>query len=234
VTFLTVYVPTFERPELAVLLGSLVPQLTPDVRVVVSDNSPSGFAEPICEGLLVEYSRRGYNIGGDPNVLRALTEPGEYVWIVGDDDVLLPGAVAAVLEAIQYQPDRIVLTTPDAKIDAFHGTMHDWILSLTDRSILIAATLITANVYRQAALDLAVGVRKLDTHYPVSWAALSCERVIACSVPVFVVGVGHQQRIGGVRRIWQDYLDALTWTHDVPAIPVEDCARWNFPSLVRQ
>lgn len=226
---LCVYVPTCDRPELWALLESLCPQLTDDVRVVVSDNSPSRFGEPICEQFPVEYSHRHYNIGGDPNVLRGLTEPSDYVWIVGDDDPLLPDAVQNVLEAIEDRPDRIVLTTPEVPLAPFSGSIQDWVAGMADKSILIAATLITANVYRNACLDVEVGLRKLDTHYPVSWAALGCQTVATIPEPAFLVGCEHGQPMPEARRVWREYLDAFAWTYDLPPIPFRDCLRWNFP-----
>jgi hypothetical protein len=63
-----------------------------------------------------EYSRRATNIGGDANILRGATAgTGEYVWVVGDDDVLLPGAIAETLRMIDAdRPDRIIHFTPEA------------------------------------------------------------------------------------------------------------------------
>jgi hypothetical protein len=131
-----------------------------------------------------EYSRRATNIGGDANILRGATAgTGEYVWVIGDDDVLLPGAIAETLRMIDAdRPDRIIHFTPEAAglVPRGHtGTMGTLIDTLgDDASLLIAATLISANVYRRASLDTLWVTRRLR-HTTVTSTPASAHSVFA-------------------------------------------------------
>jgi glycosyltransferase involved in cell wall biosynthesis len=104
---LTIAIPTYNRSGfLGQLLDSLVEQVRsePRVEVLVSDNaSTDGTASLIDErqrlGLRLRYLRNAENIGPDANFLQCFeSASGKYVWIIGDDDLLLPGAVEHVLE----------------------------------------------------------------------------------------------------------------------------------------
>jgi len=96
---LTIYVPTFNRPDIEPCLASIVPQLVDGVELIVSDNDPDGYAEQFVKQYpQVQYSKRLKNIDGDPNVFRGVTQgTGKYVWVFGDDDTMFPGTVDALL-----------------------------------------------------------------------------------------------------------------------------------------
>ena len=76
---LTVYIPTFQRPELDLLLSSLLPQLPLNSEVIVSDNCPNRFAERIVKNhsdktqhIPILYSARHQNIGCSANIVRGI------------------------------------------------------------------------------------------------------------------------------------------------------------------
>jgi abequosyltransferase len=110
---LTIAIPTYNRSRyLARLLDSLIPQLQQEIRVevIISDNASPDNTSAVLE----EYARRGLrflslrnetNLGPDGNILNCfLRASGRYLWIVGDDDVLLPGSVESVLKLL-YEND---------------------------------------------------------------------------------------------------------------------------------
>lgn len=237
---LTIYIPTYQRPDLGVLLESLEPQLTADVEVIISDNDPAGMAHDITRKWLahvpchVHYSRRHQNIGGDPNILRGYTQgKADWVWVIGDDDVVLPGAVANVLQAIDSDDlDRLILLSHSAptKAAGMLGTMAD--LAAVDPGLPIAATLISANVVRRSALDLTLAHEHSDTMYGHSWANTTCRRVKVLASPAIRVGTGHTDEFaegsefsGDIGRIWSDLL------HGYGIEPTEESFSWNFVSI---
>jgi glycosyltransferase involved in cell wall biosynthesis len=57
--------------------------------------------------------RNGENIGADGNFLRCLEEArGQYVWVMGDDDLLVPGAIADLLSLLeQHEVDLVYLSS---------------------------------------------------------------------------------------------------------------------------
>lgn len=104
---LTIAIPTYNRARLvARLLESIAPQLAKHrdaVRIHVIDNAspddtPDAVRPFLERGLPVTYERNATNIGMDANIRKAYVEaPTEYVWVFGDDDVMLEGALDAVM-----------------------------------------------------------------------------------------------------------------------------------------
>ena len=108
---LSVAIPTYNRADtLRRQLGSLLGQIIGcqhDVELVVSDNASSDGTESVVAEIReqfpnVRYVRNPENIGLLRNVDVAVRAcRAEYVWIVADDDVLMPVAVEAVVRAVQ-------------------------------------------------------------------------------------------------------------------------------------
>lgn len=232
-SLLTIYVPAFERPaELRRLLGSIPAH--DDVQVIVSDDSGERHLENVAVGFASSYSPRNYNLGRDMNLLRsvAICET-PWLWVMGDDDWLLPGALDQVLAAIRRDDtDRIIAYTPEAAFripftgTATAGSMID---ALRDEpSLLIAATLCSANIFRTDTLDLAEGVRHLDTYYAYAWASVGCPRWTILDEPAIGVGVEYANTIPDTLYHWQNYLDGLCDHAGVSTLPVRSACRWNF------
>ncbi len=114
---LSLCIPTYKR---AALLGqalrAVLSQLTPDaaarVEVLVLDNaSPDQTPAVVAKAqadfphVALRYVRRPQNIGPDRNFTDALTQArGEFLYLLSDDDVLLPGAIAKLLSLIAEHP----------------------------------------------------------------------------------------------------------------------------------
>jgi glycosyltransferase involved in cell wall biosynthesis len=109
---LTIAIPTFNRElYLMELLESLLPQLaglaTDLVELIVSDNC----SEDLTASMVVSFQDRGLpcrlirnetNLGADGNFLQCLNlAQGQYVWVLGDDDLVEPGAIATLLDLLQ-------------------------------------------------------------------------------------------------------------------------------------
>ena len=115
---LSLCVPTYKRPALLrESLRAILSQITPDmarcVEVSVFDNAspdetPAVVAETQREfaGVPFRYVRHAENIGPDANFYGAVQQArGRFVLLISDDDVLLPGAVAKLLQLIAAHPD---------------------------------------------------------------------------------------------------------------------------------
>ena len=229
---ITIYVPTYRRSELDACLASIVPQLTPETELIVSDNDGSA-ANIVAKYPAAVFTRRRFNIEGDPNVLRGLAcGTGEYVWVFGDDDTMLPGTIETLLPMLDGV-DRIIHWSANARETGagFDGTMPDYITSLQDKSILVASTLITANVWRRAAMNVPLGLEKVDTKYPLFWAGLACRTVKVMNKPTITVGHVHTNVFDFFNEVIDDYLKALTARHNLPAIPLQDGLCWNFVNV---
>jgi len=108
---LTIAIPTYNRAcFLNVLLGSIYAQLIDKnypVNVIVFDNNSSDETAAVVasyknKGLPVVYKKNKSNIGADGNIARAFVDSAsKYVWVVGDDDILLDGAIRSAVEIIK-------------------------------------------------------------------------------------------------------------------------------------
>jgi glycosyltransferase involved in cell wall biosynthesis len=109
---LTICTPTYERPELLRrALGSVIAQVDPrltDVELVVADNSETDEPEQIATSLLaswpgpVQYVRNRPGIGMVANHNKVISlARGRNIAFLQDDDVLAPGGIAVVLDALE-------------------------------------------------------------------------------------------------------------------------------------
>lgn len=106
---LTIAIPTYGRNEtLAKTIAGLLPQLGGDCRLLILDNcSPVPVVETLAPVLAqwpqVRYQiiRHRVNLGGTANILRCfeLCET-EWIWTLGDDDVVCADALATIRRTI--------------------------------------------------------------------------------------------------------------------------------------
>lgn len=112
---LTIAIPTFNRSShLECLLSSLENELKDnlaEVEVIVLDNASTDNTNAIVRRFKdVQYLRNEENIGGDANIRKARrTGLGCYIWVLGDDEVLLAGAIRSVLARIKRGFEYIVV-----------------------------------------------------------------------------------------------------------------------------
>jgi abequosyltransferase len=114
---LTIGIPTFNRA--ALLMEALVAIATqidastsPLVEVMVSDNaSPDDTPATVAQMaaryplMTLSYYRQPRNLGADGNIASLVSRAtGEFVYLVSDDDILLPGAIATILRLLREDP----------------------------------------------------------------------------------------------------------------------------------
>lgn len=103
---LTLAIPTYNRAAcLRELLSVLADQLQnePRVELMISDNAspddtPAVVQDFVDRGLRIRYIRNPENIGPDANFLQCFEQArGKYVWLFSDDDLIIPGGLAKIL-----------------------------------------------------------------------------------------------------------------------------------------
>jgi glycosyltransferase involved in cell wall biosynthesis len=126
---LSVVVPTYNRPQhIADLLESVLAQSFDDWECVVAEDcSPAreqvkeivaGFTER--SGGRIRLHLNEVNYGYDRGVRTLIhLARGEYVFVMGDDDMIAPGALATVADAIRRYPNLGVIR---GTIAFFHGS----------------------------------------------------------------------------------------------------------------
>ena len=99
---LSICIATYNQPqEMTSLLSSLEKQVTPEVEVVIRDDSPNEETRKIIEQYQKSFPIRyikGEKIGLDRVIIDITKKAtGKYVWWFGDDE-LVDGAVEYILE----------------------------------------------------------------------------------------------------------------------------------------
>lgn len=98
-------------------LDSILDQIQPGVELLIVDGaSPDDTREVIASYLgrhpNIRYYREEVNSGVDGDYDKAVSYAhGDYCWLMTDDDLLKPGAVKVVLNAIEGDPDLVVLNS---------------------------------------------------------------------------------------------------------------------------
>ena len=111
---LSICIPTYNRADyLPELLDSILAQTSYgcDLEVVVSDNASTDDTPAVVERYRERFSRFVYhraetNQGADRNFLKVVAvATGDFCWLMGSDDRLEPGGLAAVERALLDHPD---------------------------------------------------------------------------------------------------------------------------------
>lgn len=128
-TKLTIGIPTFNGSKyIAEAIDSVLAQLDglPEgyVQILVADNcSDEALRQAVAKytdkfpGLVVCH-RNAENLGFDGNLDAIFKKAaGDYVWLLSDDDVLYPGAIAAVRPFLERQVDYVHLNWSECRAD---------------------------------------------------------------------------------------------------------------------
>lgn len=112
--YLTILIPTFNRPkEISRLLDSFS-TLKPDlVNFIIGDNSNNNETKNVIieykkkPNFNIDYYHHQNNLGFDGNIFFLASKPkSTYAWFVGDDDIFVNGAIDIVIEnLLKYKPD---------------------------------------------------------------------------------------------------------------------------------
>jgi glycosyltransferase involved in cell wall biosynthesis len=110
---LTVAIPTWNRSfYLKQNLEQLAPQLFSvlhSVEILISDNCSTDESQDVVmgfiqQGLPIRYIRNAENLGSDMNIAQCFNEAaGQYVLILGDDDLLMDGVLPWLVERLKQQ-----------------------------------------------------------------------------------------------------------------------------------
>jgi hypothetical protein len=176
---LTVAIPTYNRNEtLLEHLSHLLPQLEGRARLLILDNaSPQPVAETLAP-LLAKYPRadcrivrHAANVGGNANILRCIELcETEWVWLLGDDDIAKPDAIATIRRHCAEYPNALFINFYSAaepyvrrETVVAHGLAN--LVEKIDRfgNVLF----LSCGVYRAPALR---GQLKIGSHYVYSCA----------------------------------------------------------------
>lgn len=168
---LAILIPTRNRSSyLAELLESMMRQtLDKNIVVYVRDNNSSDDTQAIVESYQKKYSNLVYhkneiNIGMTPNFMMLVNNCREdYFWLFGDDDMLHQDGLEKVVNAIENDPDYLVLRDRDGQYES----LSDYILDglFCNPYGQISPTLITCNIVKRSSFNLNFATTKYTTQY---------------------------------------------------------------------
>jgi hypothetical protein len=119
---LLIFIPTYNRPNnVQILLNTLFDEILsiPDIKVVVSDNDSqktidydslnSNVTDALKTGQLA-INKNNFNIGMSNNILLGFVHSinYEWLWILSDDDQLIPGFKDKILNTISNSTENVV------------------------------------------------------------------------------------------------------------------------------
>ncbi|MGD9773990.1 glycosyltransferase family 2 protein [Diaphorobacter sp.] len=109
---LSLCIPTCNRAELLEpLLENIARESAPfldRLEIVVSDNASTDHTEAVVKAsrLPIIYGKNASNLGFGNNLLNVTAKlaSGHYVWVISDDDIVLPGGIARIMDSISAAP----------------------------------------------------------------------------------------------------------------------------------
>ena len=172
---LTFAIPTFNRSKyLKELLPEVINQYLSrapgTLEIVVIDNASTDDTEDYIRTNFnqhIRYIRNKENIGGDRNFIECIKNAnGKYVWLFGDDEILNPGGIHRVMDAIEKDFDFLITESNmehSLRFDSYKILLE--YLHIADPIFPVHHTLITKNVFPRTAFDINYAMSKLDTNY---------------------------------------------------------------------
>ena len=113
---LTVAIPTYNGEKtIRTALDMLLKQYTPKMEILICDNCSTDRTPEIVNEYLkrypfIWYVRNEQNLGPDGNFLKCLQiARGRFVHLLSDDDILVDGALQAILEFLELHPNVSLL-----------------------------------------------------------------------------------------------------------------------------
>jgi abequosyltransferase len=235
---LSICIATFNRGNfISATLESIVPQLTPEVELLILDGASSDHTETIVGKYVsrhsgIRYFREEMNSGIDRDYDKAVTYArGGYVWLMTDDDLLKPHAVERVMASLVDTPD-LVLTNAEtwtadySKIldlsflkfseDRHYGS-DDQVRFFGDTGALtsfIGSVVMRRNLWLERERVSYYG--SLFIHVGVIFQAPRLERTTVIAEPLIQIRYGNAMWTARGFEIWLFLWPKLIWSFDFP------------------
>lgn len=173
---LTIAIPTYQRSEkLEILLHCIAQQIqevTDTVKILVRDDLSGDDTVAMVEAFMAEYpgicqlviAPERFEDGGATNFVELYQLPEtEWTWMMGDDDLLLPGALRSVLELIKKGTFSFLHLTEESRSRKANALYTGDFLELCNGIGLLELTgFMSCNVVKTSFL--AAGMRSKNIH----------------------------------------------------------------------
>jgi len=231
---LSICISTFNRAKfIGVTLESILDQMQPGVELLVVDGASPDDTPAVMSGYVernpaIRYYREADNSGVDGDYDKAVSYArGSHCWLMTDDDLLKPGAIQTVLDAIGCDPDLVVLNsevrTSDLSVvltPRFIQLEYDKSYGADDLDVLFAETagalsfigcvVIRRSAWMTRARDFYMGSLFIHVGVIFQTPALASVRVVA--EPQISIRYGNAMWTSRGFEIWMFKWPDLLWS----------------------
>lgn len=157
---ITIAIPTFQRTaKLLARVAELLPQMAEHDVLLISDNASANFTpedHPLLADRRIRLHRNRSNVGANANIVKCFERcETEWMWLLGDDDPVLPTALGTIRKEVAAFPQACYVNftalgmgAPRARTVAAHG-LGDFIAA---NDGFANTLLMSNNVYRLPAM----------------------------------------------------------------------------------
>ncbi len=178
---LSVVIPTYNRAKfLERCLRSVLACSLEDIEILVADNASTDTTQEVLKSFCdhrLRFWRNETNVGAARNVLSLLqVAHGEWIFLIGDDDLLLPNALERLASIVQSDPDLGVVLSSFKVMDIdgnylwdhhFYSRTAKFSAGMEALSRMVSGThSLTRITVRRKWLDLSGTERHLNSAYP--------------------------------------------------------------------
>lgn len=182
---LSICIPTRNRDKyLSDLLSCIENEITnyhlneSDIKIYISDNASTDKTETIVKSYqnkipFLFYYCNSQNIGGDRNFLRCINlAKGEYIWLVGDDELITDGALVYILSVLKKERPALFINNDGhlgnkVSLPIIFNDYYSFAKYFVNKDpfILIGHSLITCNIFKRSVFDYTFAEQMLHTRY---------------------------------------------------------------------
>lgn len=231
---LSICIATYNRGDfIAETLNSIIPQLADDVELLVVDGASNDNTNEIMQTYAkksdrIRYIRLSKKGGVDQDYDKSVElAQGEYCWLFTDDDLLKPGAVAAVKSAISAGYGLIIVNA-DVQDHEFSGVLQSQRIKMDENKIylshemenlfidameylsFIGSVVIRRSTWLSRERKLYYGTEFI--HVGVIFQCPMAEAAIIISEPYISIRYGNAQWTKRSIDIWMFKWPALVWS----------------------
>ncbi len=214
------------------------PAMVSAIEIYVSNNDSRDDTAAFLEGMKQRLpnlvtNQQPRNVGPYENIITTIEQSkGEWVWIHGDDDVTVPGGLAALFRLLQADDlDYVVLYDSRFKRPyngEFRGRLKEFIRFCAGKEpyLLLEHSLITSNVFRKKLFDPAPMRKWVATDYGHLYSLMlgglaANARVCVPEFPVFHIPEDRppfECWPDNIDRSWSNY---LAWLSEQSGVPID-------------
>lgn len=208
---LTIAIPTYNRREkLKKCLDAVIPQMSERITIIVRDNHSTSydfyeFIQPYVNKYGVIAFQNEYNIGGDANFLKLFEDcKTEWIWILGDDDILKNDAVKTVISKLDDFKNAVFIKF-NSRSNFITNNLHDFASFLDNVYDFPATFFISEGIHHVSlsAIDIA-------NHY--KYLSLKTSQIIR--VMMHIRSADNNNDVVFLSdSILEEHGEDITWTH---------------------